>query len=75
MEKIIRLILFDVNKLKDDYLNISYLSKEDIKNALRYKNMIDKKQHIISSYLKRKYVKNYYLDENKKPISDDICKF
>ena len=72
MEKIIRLILFDVNKLKDDFLNISYLSKEDIKNALRYKNMIDKKQHIISSYLKRKYVKNYYLDENKKPISNDI---
>ena len=68
----IRIILFNINNLRDDFLNLSYVTEEDKNNALRFKNLIDQKQHIISSYLKRKYVKDYYLDEFKKPKSDTI---
>jgi len=72
MENLIKIIIFDVNKLKDDFLNISYINEEDKLNALKYKKIIDQKQHIISSYLKRKYVKDYYLDEYKKPKSNKL---
>ncbi len=68
----IKIILFDINNLKDDFLNLSYITEEDKINALKYKNLLDQKQHIVSSYLKRKYVKDYYLDEFKKPKSNNI---
>ena len=72
MDNIVRIIIVDISKLKDDFLNISYINEEDKINALKYKKIIDQKQHIISSYLKRKYVKDYFLDEHKKPKSDNI---
>lgn len=72
MDNIIRIIIVDISKLKDDFLNISYINEEDKINALKYKKIIDQKQHIISSYLKRKYVKDYFLDEHKKPKSNNI---
>lgn len=68
----IKIILFDINNLKDDFLNLSYITEDDKINALKYKNLLDQKQHIVSSYLKRKYVKDYYLDEFKKPKSNNI---
>ena len=68
----IKIILFDINNLKDDFLNLSYITEEDKINALKYKNLLDQKQHIVSSYLKRKYVKDYYLDEFKKPKSNNL---
>ena len=72
MDNIVRIIIVDISKLKDDFLNISYINEEDKINALKYKKIIDQKQHIISSYLKRKYVKDYFLDEHKKPKSNNI---
>ena len=72
MDNIVRIIIVDISKLKDDFLNISYINEEDKINDLKYKKIIDQKQHIISSYLKRKYVKDYFLDEHKKPKSDNI---
>ena len=72
MEKndLIKLVLVDISKLKEDFLNISYITEEDKINALKFKNIIDQKQHIISAYLKRKYVKDYFIDEHKKPKSN-----
>ena len=72
MENLIKIILVDINKIKDDFLNISFINEKDKIDALKYKKIIDQKQHIISSYLKRKYVKDYYLDKYKKPKSNSI---
>ncbi len=69
---LVKVILFDLSDLGDDFLNLSYITEEDKNNALKFKNLIDQKQHIVSSYLKRKYVKDFYLDEHKKPKSDNI---
>ncbi len=72
LENKIKIILFNINNLRDDFLNLSFITEEDKTNALKYKRLIDQKQHIISSYFKRKYVKDYYLDDNKKPKSNNI---
>lgn len=69
---VVKLYIFDINKLKDDFLNLPYITEEDKLNALKCKNIINQKQQIISSYFKRKYIKYYYYNEYKKPISKNI---
>lgn len=65
-----RLVLhyFDINDLKniDD---IPYLLESDYQEAYKYRQDIDRKQHLISAYFKRKYIKDYEIDQYKKPVS------
>ena len=68
MNEIIKLYLFNLDSLGEEF-NISYLKKEDIEKISNYKNDINKKQGIISTYFKRKYVKDYKVLKSGKPIS------
>ena len=56
----------DVTKLHQ----FPYLTDEDICNINKFQTELGKREQIISAYFKRKYVGEYYLDKNKKPISD-----
>ena len=68
----IKLYVFDINNLESNFLNLAYITEEDKMNALKFKNIKDQKQHIISSYFKRKYIKDFFIDDNKKPKSNSI---
>ena len=60
---------FDIEKLK----GLSRLNQFDICNALKYKQEIDQKEHLVSTYLKKKYIgENIYLNEFGKPLSEGI---
>lgn len=69
MEEVIVYVL-DINKL--DLTNIPYLKEEDFSNAYRYKMREDQNQHLLSAYLKRRFIKDYYIDKDGKPLSFDI---
>ncbi len=68
MNEIIKLYIFDLKELKDD-IEIPYLTNEDIENANKYKTIISRKQHLISSYLKRRFVGDYLVNGDGKPYS------
>lgn len=67
------LLVYDTNKMSIDSLgNLPYLNNEDIEEFSRFKTDTGKKEKAVSAYFKRKYIGSYLLDENKKPIADDI---
>lgn len=72
MKNIVNLYIFNIDNLNESFDEIPFLSAEDIKKAKRYKDIKDQKLHIISSYLKNKYVGEYKIDDNQKPISDNV---
>lgn len=55
----------------DILLNSSYLSDKDIDSFAKYKHELTKKEKIVSTILKNKYIGDYYIDENGKPLSKD----
>ena len=59
----------DINR----YFYSDYLSNEDRKSFDKYTHPGVKKEKIVSLYLKRKYIINFYIDENGKPLSDEKC--
>lgn len=78
MEKVkIKIYLINLkNILLDDILKTysEYIKDEDIIKMNRFKFELNKKQSIVSSILKNKYVSgNIYYNEHGKPLSDDIC--
>ena len=48
-----------------------YFTETERKEFEKYTNEIVRKERIISRYLKNKYIKDYYIDENGKPLSKD----
>ena len=70
----------DIETLILDYQNLDFnkLLESNLFNKLekesfdKYKIENVKKERIISLYLKKKYIGNYYLDSNNKPKSKDI---
>lgn len=70
----VKLYFFDTNKYTfDDLKNSLYITDKDINNSLRYKMDINRKEALISSYFKNKYVNSeIYINEYDKPLSKDI---
>ena len=59
----------DFLKAKDKFS----LPKKDIDSADRYANEKDKVLHLVSAYLKNKYVGEWTVNEYGKPVSDKVC--
>ena len=68
----VKLYSYNINNLIIDFKDIPFINNKDIDYAMKYKQIIDQKQQIISRYFKNKYIKNWYINENKKPLSNDI---
>ena len=68
MDESIKLYFFDLKKL-DLEKNIPFLLEEDIQKSKRYKMEINQKQHLVSAYLKRRFVGDFSIDEKGKPYS------
>lgn len=56
----------------DELLDSKYLTTDDKTSFEKYKNLDVKKEKVISTILKNKYIGKYYLNEFGKPVSDDI---
>ena len=57
-------------KIDEDELH-RFLSNEDISLLSKYKNEQIRLEKIVSLYLKRKYIGEYYLSKDDKPLSSD----
>lgn len=70
--KKIDVIYIDLNDVDINNLFYSeFLNDKDRKNFEKYRHPEVKKEKIASLYLKKKYIKNYYIDENGKPMAED----
>ena len=69
----IKIYLFDSNPFSVEFLSsLPFLSKEDIDSFKKYKVEEVKKEKIVSTYLKYKYVGHYEINREGKPVSDSI---
>ncbi|MBQ9448288.1 MAG: 4'-phosphopantetheinyl transferase superfamily protein [Acholeplasmatales bacterium] len=74
MENEVMLHIVDLNDYPDfDIDSLSYVTKEDMMEAKRYKQLQDLQQHLVSQYFKRKYVPDFYNLPSGKPISHTKC--
>ena len=62
----------DIGNTNIDYDDVPFLVSSDYKKANKYKDELKRKQHLISCYFKRKYMKDYVIDQYGKPKSDMI---
>ena len=70
--KVVKVLLVDSNKVDIDALMSSNLfNEDDIEYFHKIKNETVKRETIVSTYLKRKYIGDYYLNEFHKPLSLD----
>lgn len=65
-------ILYTDGISPDEAKALPYLTDKDVRDAERYRLCEDKTVHLLSSYLKRKYVGDWTVDEHGKPVSDGI---
>ena len=72
MKKIKIYFLFASDENIEKIMSLSYLKEQDFEVVNRYKNIEAKKEKIVSIYFKNKYIKDYHLNENGKPISNDV---
>lgn len=56
---------------EEKYLHASLLTETDLEDIKKMKSETNRKEKIVSSYFKNKYVGIYYLNNNGKPISDN----
>lgn len=64
----------DTNKYSlEELLSSKYLKGSDLSIFDKYKCEEVKKERIASTILKNKFVKEYYVDEKGKPLSNHIC--
>ncbi len=70
----VKLYFFDTNKYTfDDIKNSLYITEADINNSLRYKMDINRKEALISSYFKNKYIDSeIYINKYDKPLSKNV---
>lgn len=69
----INLYIFDTRNKKIDEAELHrFLSNEDIFSLSKYKNEQTRLEKLISMYLKRKYIGEYYLSKDDKPLSNNI---
>lgn len=64
--------LIDINRTDVDSLfHSEFFSNEERQSFDKYTHEVVKKEKIVSTYLKNKYIKDYYVDENGKPLAKD----
>ncbi len=68
-DNVVKLYLYDVTNMDDDISEVPLVTSSDMSEARKYKQINDQKLHIASSYLKRKYIKEYSISDSGKPIS------
>ena len=74
MEKV-RLFLFDTNNYSfDELVELFSITENEKFKFDSYKTSVSKKEHLVSYYLKKKFIGNLFLSDNKKPLSE-IFKF
>lgn len=72
--KNITVYLLDTNKYEvEELLSSPYLKENELHDFDKYKCVDVKKERIGSTILKNRFIKDYYVDEKGKPLSDDIC--
>ena len=73
-EKNVKLVLFFTEGLTfSDVKERFDVSLSDLQSADRYANEKDKVLHLVSAYLKSKYVGEWTVNEYGKPVSDNVC--
>ena len=72
MKKISVHILDTRNYSFDELLNFTKISKDEISFLNDYHSLDTKKEKLISYYFKKKYVGEWFLDKNGKPLSNNI---
>ena len=70
MEKLSVILINTSDMTLESILNSSFLSSEDLLYLERYKLEETKKEKAVSLILKKKYIKDYDLNEHGKPISE-----
>ena len=76
MKEIVEIYLFDLEKndlnlIKDILDKRTNLNQIELDNIKKYKNLKEKNLHLVSLYLKNKYIGSYNYQINKKPNSMD----
>lgn len=66
--KTVEIHLFDATNIDID--NLDLLNEEDICFLSSFKSELAKKEKAISLYFKKKYIKEYYVDKNGKPLNN-----
>ena len=62
--------IFDTNKTNEaELLHLASLTNDDLRTVEKYKDETQRKEKIVSMYLKRRFVGDYYLSENEKPLA------
>ena len=69
----INVYFIDTNKYSlDEIMNNKYINKKDIDNAFRFKMELNRKEELISSYFKNKYINDeIYFNEHNKPLTNN----
>ena len=69
----VKLIIIDASKQSlNKVISKTNLDDNEIILFDKYKTEEGKKEKILSYYLKKKYIKDYYIDDNGKPLSNNI---
>ena len=69
--KTLKIILLDTNKYDvEDLLKSPYLTKENLRAMNKIGHLLTRKEKTGSLILKNKYVKDYYIRKDGKPVSD-----
>ena len=64
---------FDTNGFGiDELINASFIREEDKKELSKYRSKETKKEKVLSTHFKNKYIGEYYLNEYGKPLSNNI---
>ena len=70
--KTVEILFIDSNNFNlSKILSSDLLTEEDKTSILRYKVEESRKEKAVSFYLKRKFVKDFYINEHGKPLSDE----
>lgn len=73
MKQVYLFIMDSSNIDVDNVLNNPLFTSSDLEELKKYNNIEVKKEKIVSLLLKRKYIKNFYINEYGKPLSNDVC--
>lgn len=67
------LYIVDTNEYEiEQLIKVFNLNEDDLLNVEKYKREVTKKEKLVSNYFKNSIIKEYSVNEYKKPVSDNI---
>ena len=70
---LVKLLLVDINKINiDEIISSSFISPKDLLELSKYKIKETYNEKLVSRYLKNKYIGEYQINENGKPIANNV---